>query len=75
MTKLAEPIHVWARCPGCDHEWHAATLVPGAWWMAGTSEQVVLNQCYCVRCQHVPPMGLARRSDDCVQASIDFGDK
>ena len=51
-------IVVWLECPGCQYVWVAAIIIPGRWWAAGCTPEKTAGQCYCPRCEHLPPMGI-----------------
>jgi hypothetical protein len=54
--KSRPDILVFLRCPRCEHQWHAATIVPGAWWAGGLTPEKTAKGVYCVRCNEPPPM-------------------
>lgn len=62
--------HVVLVCPSCQHEWHAATLVPGAWWAVAPAQ--IAKMCYCVKCHAAPPMRVLDTAESVLDSAADW---
>jgi len=55
--------HVELRCPLCKFAWHAADVLPGAWWGRSVTPTAIARLSFCPNCDAPPPMWVINRAE------------